>query len=119
MFRPRCASLTFLKGDWPAAAPLQHRETRGGRGVALRRPCILRGHTRFSNIPRGRAGLPYEEAPSRDVEAERGMLDAIARVLAPLYATFPKNASDKPSHVTVILVMHTLGVGRVEMRRGK
>ena len=60
------------------------------------------------------------DEPRREtVEAERGMLDAIARVLAPLYATFPKNAYDKPIHVTVIFVMHTLVVGRVEMRRSK
>ena len=60
------------------------------------------------------------DQPRREtVETERGMLDAIARVLAPLYATFPKSAYDKPSHVTVILVMHTLVVGRVEMRRSK
>ena len=62
----------------------------------------MRGFQTYREVVRASS---VDEPRRETVEAERGMLDAIARVLAPLYATFRKNAYDKPGHVPVILVI--------------
>merc|ERR1719446_1684589 len=50
--------------------------------------------------------MSVEELHRELVEADRGGLDAIERVLAPVYATLPKNAHGRLNHATVCYALH-------------
>merc|ERR1719164_343554 len=54
----------------------------------------------------GGPAMSVEELHRELVEADRGGLDAIERVLAPMYATLPKNAHGKLNHATVCYALH-------------
>merc|ERR1719375_1130627 len=50
--------------------------------------------------------MTIEELHRELVEADHGELDAIERVLAPLYVTLPKNANGKLGHAAVCYALH-------------
>merc|ERR1719231_1975484 len=50
--------------------------------------------------------MTIEELYRELVEADHGALDAIERVLAPVYVTLPKNANGKLDHATVCYALH-------------
>merc|ERR1719420_1595756 len=50
--------------------------------------------------------MTIEELYRELVEADHGALDAIERVLAPMYATLPRNANGKLGHATVCYALH-------------
>jgi len=54
----------------------------------------------------GGSMMSVEELHRELVEVDSGTLDAIERVLAPMYATLPKNARGKLGHATVCYALH-------------
>ncbi|MDA8583215.1 hypothetical protein N9L68_03255 [bacterium] len=50
--------------------------------------------------------MTIEELHRELVQTDHGELDAIERVLAPMYATLPKNANGKLGHATVCYALH-------------
>merc|ERR1719331_1934999 len=76
-------------------------------GVVSLLPCVssaapkaFRGNRDYSSP------MSIEELHRELVEADHGALDAIERVLAPVYATLPKNANGKLSHAAVCYALH-------------
>jgi len=76
-------------------------------GVVSLLPCVssaapkaFRGNSVYSSP------MSIEELHRELVEADHGALDAIERVLAPVYATLPKNANGKLSHAAVCYALH-------------
>jgi len=71
----------------------------------LMAPCL----STDANVFLGSSGSPafsVEELHRELVEADKGKLDDIQRVLAPMYVTLPKNALGKLDHATVCYALH-------------